>query len=392
MGLKIICSGYLVRYPLGGKSWHELQYLLGMKRLGHDVTYVEHFGWPDSCYNPASNVMTGNPRYGISFLRDLLQDYGLDNHWCYIAEDNTTYGARQKQLEVLARECDLYINQSNVNWIPELEGCARRVLVDTDPVFTQIGAHGLGGLHTRYHVLFTYGHNVHQPFSSMPTGGLRWLPTRPPIVLDQWSVETATASAPFSTVMNWSPIGDQVFEGQVYGMKEREFEPFYSLPSESKQMMEIAVNVSETVRDRLTAGGWQIADPVYVTRSPFSYQIYLKSSRAEFSVAKHGYVAASCGWFSERSASYLASGRPVVIQDTGFSHWLPTGSGIMAFKTHADALAGIENVNSRYDKQCRAAREIAEEYFDSNKVLTYLIERSMNAVADASALPKMESL
>jgi hypothetical protein len=296
MGLKIICSGYLVRYPLGGKSWHELQYLLGLKRLGHDVTYCEHFGWPDSCYDPASEVMTGNPRYGISFLRGLLQRYGFDDHWCYIAEDNTTYGATQK--------------------------------------------HGLGGLHTRYHVLFTYGHNVHQQFSSMPAGGMRWLPPRPPVVLEQWSVEAATASAPFSTVMNWSPIGDQIFEGQVYGMKEREFEPFYSLPSESKQMMEIAVKVPETVRDRLTAGGWQIADPVYVTRSPFSYQIYLKSSRAEFSVAKHGYVAASCGWFSERSAAYLASGRPVVVQDTGFYHWLPTGSGINPLKNHDEALDG----------------------------------------------------
>src|SRR5260370_42608507 len=141
MGLKIVCSGFLVRYPLGGKSWHEMQYLLGMKRLGHDVTYVEHFGWPDSCYDPTSNIMTSNPKYGISFLRGLLHRHGLDGHWCYLAEDTTTYGMTRKQLQSLANECDLYINHSNVNWIAELEGCSRRVLVDTDPVFTQIGAH-----------------------------------------------------------------------------------------------------------------------------------------------------------------------------------------------------------------------------------------------------------
>jgi hypothetical protein len=390
MGLKIVCSGFLVRYPLGGKSWHEMQYLLGMKRLGHDVTYVEHFGWPDSCYDPTSNIMTSNPKYGISFLRGLLHRHGLDGHWCYLAEDTTTYGMTRKQLQSLANECDLYINHSNVNWIAELEGCSRRVLVDTDPVFTQIGAHGLGGLGTRYHALFTYGHNVHQPYCSMPTAGLRWLPTRPPVVVDQWSVEAAIPSAPFSTVMNWSPIGDQIFEGRVYGMKERSFEPYYSLPHETKQPMEIAVKVSQTVRDRLTAGGWQLTDPLNITRSALSYQTYLNSSRAEFSVAKHGYVAASCGWFSERSAAYLASGRPVAIQDTGFSQWLPTGLGVIPFKTHDEAIVGIEKIQSCYDHHCRAAREIAQEYFDSNKVLTSLIERSMNSTANSSTVPTPE--
>ena len=376
--MRIVCSGFLVRYPFGGKSWHELQYLLGLKRLGHDVIYVEHFGWPSSCFDPAMNVMTSDPNYGISVLRGLLHRHGLD-HWCYIAEDGTTYGMARKELEGHADECDLYINLSNVNWIPQLEGCSRRVLIDTDPVFTQIGAHGLGGVHTRYHALFTYGHNVHQASSSMPTGGLHWHPTRPPVVLDRWSVEVGSPAAPFSTVMNWRPIGDQMFEGRVYGMKEREFEPYYFLPRETKQPMEIAVKVPQLVRDRLSAGGWELIDPFHITRSALSYQTYLKSSRAEFSVAKHGYVASWCGWFSERSASYLASGRPVVIQDTGFSQWLPIGSGVIPFKTHDEAIAGIEKINTSYDRQCRAARDIAEEYFASNKVLNSLIEVSMNS-------------
>src|SRR4029079_17640061 len=155
--------------------------------------------------------------------------------------------------------------------------------------------------HTRYHVLFTYGHNVHQEFCSMPTSGLRWLPTRPPIVMDQWWVDAAFPSAPLSTVMNWSPIGDKVFEGRVYGMKERAFEPYYSLPLKTKQPMELAVKVSQTIRERLIAGGWQLIDPISITRSAHSYQRYLKLSRAEFSVAKHGYVVASCGWVRDAS-------------------------------------------------------------------------------------------
>jgi hypothetical protein len=187
--------------------------------------------------------------------------------------------------------------------------------------------------------------------------------------------------------MNWSPIGDQTFDGRVYGMKERSFEPYYLLPRESKQPMEMAVRVSQTVRDQLIAGGWQIINPLNITRDAHSYQTYLRSSRAEFSVAKHGYVAASCGWFSERSAAYLASGRPVVIQDTGFSQWLPTGSGVVPFKTHDEAIIGIGKINSCYDLHCRAAREIAQEYFDSDKVLTSLIERSMNSTINSPTVP-----
>jgi len=380
VGLKIICSGYIVRYPLGGKTWHELQYLLGLQSLGHKVTYVEHYGWADSCYDPARNVMTGNPSYGIEYVKSLLRPYGLDNHWCYIAEDGRFHGMSRKRLAQLCRDCDIYINQSNVNWFPELEECRLRVLVDTDPVFTQIGAHGFGGLNSRYHCLFTYGENVHQSGSDMPTGGVRWLPTRPPVVLNQWRVEPGNRGAPFTTVMNWSPLGDLEHEGRVYGMKERGFEPFFSLPRERGQLMEIAVKVPTPVRTRLIDGGWRLASPVEVTRDPWTYQHYLRASRAEFSVAKHGYVTTRCGWFSERSASYLASGRPTVIEDTGFTAWLPSGLGVIPFNAYGDAVAGIDDINTRYNLHCRTAREIAEEYFDSRKVLSSLIDRSMNGV------------
>lgn len=347
MRLKIVCSGYLVRYPLGGQSWHHLQYLLGFKQLGHDVTFFEDYGWADSCYDPARNIMTSDQSYGIAYLQNLLRPHGLENSWCYLAEDGKIYGMARARLAQICRDADIYFNLSNINWIPELEECRRRALVDTDPVFTQIGAHGLGGPFSRYDVLFTYGENVHRSGCGMPTAGKHWVPTRQPVVLDLWPLTPGDRSAPFTTVMNWSSIGDQRHDGRSYGQKERQFEPFFALPREAEAPMEVAVKLPGPIRARLMDGGWRIADPVAITRDARLYQEYLRKSKAEFSVAKHGYVATRCGWFSDRSAAYLASGRPVVIEDTGFSDWLKTGDGVMAFNAPDEAKAGIDEIDRR---------------------------------------------
>jgi hypothetical protein len=381
MGLKIICSGHLVRYPLGGHSWHHLQYLIGFQRLGHDVTFFEDYGWSNSCFDPALNIMSADPGYGIQYVTRLLERYDLQNRWCYLAEDGIAYGLTRKQLAEACREADIYFNLSNINWIPELEECRRRVLIDTDPVFTQIGAHGIGGPFSRYDALFTYGENVHQSGCEMPTGGARWLPSRQPLVLELWPVKRGPRLAPFTTVMNWSPLGDCEHEGNIYGQKEREFEQFFSLPRATGEPMEIAVSVPADVRKRLAAGGWHIVDPIQVTQDPSRYQHYLSSSRAEFSVAKHGYVSTRCGWFSERSAAYLASGRPTVIQDTGFSRWLNASAGVISFSTYEEAVGAIEEINCNYELHCRAAREIVEEYFNAPKVLSALMETAMNSRA-----------
>jgi len=378
MALRIVCSGYLVRYPLGGFSWHHLQYLVGLQRLGHKVTFFEHYGWTDSCYDPGRKIMTSDPSYGIAYLEKLLRPYGLEDNWCYLAEDGLTYGMPRERLAQLCRESDVYFNLSNINWIPELEHCRRRVLVDTDPVFTQIGAHGLRGPYSQYDLLFTYGENVHKPDCTMPTREVRWIPTRQPVVLELWPMEAANPVAPFTTVMNWSALGDQQHNGKFYGQEDREFDPFFSLPKTSRQSMELAAKVPANVGKRLADGGWRLADPLEFSCDPCIYQRYLRSSRAEFSVAKHGYVVTRCGWFSERSAAYLASGRPVVVQETGFSDWLEPGSGIIPFKTAEEALAGIEDINLRYDFHCRAAREIVREYFDAPKILSTLIQRAMD--------------
>ncbi len=377
MGLKIVCSVYLIRHPVGGLSWHHFQYLLGLQRLGHEVTFFEDYGWANSCYDPAQNCMTSDPTYGIAYLRQLLQPHGLDTQWCYLAEDGTAYGMSREQLAQHCRECDVYFTLSNVNWIPELEQCRRRILVDTDPVFTQIHAHGFGKPFEWYDVRVTFGENVHQPGCRMPTGSARWLPTRQPVVLDLWPVEAGNPLAPFTSVMNWSSIGDQEYAGQIYGEKPREFQPFFSFPHETQEPMELAMNAPDDVRARLEHGGWQLADPLVITRTPWTYQAYIQASRAEFAVARHGYVSTQCGWFSDRSTAYLAMGRPVILQDTGFSAVLPCGAGLLSYRTKAEALAAVRQVGSHYEEHCQAARAVAEEYFDARIVLTDLLEKSV---------------
>jgi hypothetical protein len=375
--LKIVCSGLLIRHPLGGHSWHHLQYLVGLRRLGHEVTYFEDYGWPNSCYDPARGEMTGDAGYGIAYLLKLLRSHGIEDCWCYLAEDGAYYGMPRERLAQLCRECDVYFNLSGVNWIPELEQCQRRVLVDTDPVFTQIGGHGMGGPFSRYYALFTYGENVHRPGCDMPTGGACWLPTRQPVVLDLWPMEAGDTSASLTTVVNWSAYGDREHEGRVYGQKDREFEPFYSLPRDTAEVMEMTVSAPAAVRERLIGGGWRLADPLEITRDPWTYQRYLRASRAEFGVAKHGYVSTKCGWFSDRSSAYLATGRPVIVQDTGFSEFLPCGEGLLAYRSPDEAVAAIRHLHDDYDVHCRTARAVAEEYFDARRVLTDLLERSL---------------
>jgi hypothetical protein len=381
MSLKILCSVHLVRYPLGGFCWHHLQYLLGFERLGHQVAFFEDFGWAGSCYDPAGEVMTSDPSYGVRFVEGLLARHGFRGQWCYLAEDGRAHGTLSREaLGDWCRDCDVYFNLSNMNWVEELGACRRRVLVDTDPVFVQIGAHGAGGRLEDHHRLFTYGENVHRPGCSMPTAGLRWLPTRQPVVLELWDGSGGDAPGghrPFTTVTNWSAYGEHQYQGRVFGQKDREFRRFMDLPARSGEALELAISAPPEVEGLLTTHGWRLADPLKVSVGPEDYRAYLRGSAGEWCVAKHGYVATESGWFSDRSAAYLASGRPVVLQDTGYSRVLPCGEGLMAFREPGEAADAIRRVRRDLPKHRRAARRLAEEYFGSHSILGDLLERSL---------------
>jgi hypothetical protein len=382
MSLNIIFSGHLIRYPLAGPSWHNLNYILGLKELGYNVTYVEDFGWSYSCYDPSLNTKTTNPDYGVSYASKIFEQFNMDTNWSYISEEKKIYGIPRNRLREICNDCDLFISLGNVNWIPEFENTRTKIMIDTDPVFTQIGAHGLQIPLSNYDSLFTYGENINKPSSRMPTGSQKWKPTRVPLYPQLFPPKKGKQKAPFTTVMNWSPWGDKEYKGHVYGMKEREFEPFFDLPLKTAESMLIAVNATSNIlpdlKRKLSVGNWNVADPLIITKNLWTYRDFIDSSRAEFSVAKHGYVTTNCGWFSERSLAYMSIGRPVLIQDTGFSEWLTTGLGVLPFRNVNEVLGGMDKINSNYASHCSAAREIALEFFNSKRVLNRLIEVSLN--------------
>jgi hypothetical protein len=364
--LRIVVLGYVVRGPIGGMAWHHLQYVLGLIRLGHDAWFVEDSDDYPGCYDPARHVVDTDPSYGLAFAADAFERLGIRERWAYHdAHGGGWMGpAASRALEV-CRSADLVLNLSGVNPLrPWLAEVPRRALVDTDPVFTQLrhlydaGARAGAALHTHF----------------VPDDGFPWRPTRQPIVLDAWPVTPGRPEGRFTTVMQWDSYPAREHAGRRYGMKSESFAPYLDLPARTGRRFEIALGSESAPRDRLRGHGWALRDPLSVTRDPWTYQRYLRGSKAEFSVAKHGYVAARSGWFSERTAAYLASGRPALVQDTGFSAWLPTGAGLLAFSSPDEAAAGVEEIDGRYAFHCRAAREAAERCFGSGAVLTELLE------------------
>jgi hypothetical protein len=254
--------------------------------------------------------------------------------------------------------------------------------IDTDPMFTQVKlAQGQTYFRNQvdaHDVQFSFGEGLP---GAAPDTGHRWLPTRPPVVLSEWNPRAAYREA-FTTVMNWTSYNDVTFEGRTYGQKDSEFLRFLDLPRHAAPtVLEIAANVGRTrhtPKDRLTMMGWSVVDPMQVCADLDGYRRYVEGSKAEWSVAKHAYVAGETGWFSDRSACYLAAGRPVVLQDTGFGRILPCGEGLLAFSTQEEAVAAIRAVEADYPRHARAAREIAEACFGSDKVLAELADRAMS--------------
>lgn len=379
--LRIVVLGYIVRGPLGGLAWHHLQYVKGLANLGHDVVFIEDSDDYPSCYDPTREVVDADPAYGLKFAQQAFRGIGLNDRWAFHdAHANTWHGPLASSFLNSSIEADVILNVSGVNPMrPWMMNIPNRVLIDTDPVFTQIKhltdptARCLAEQHTAF---FTFGENYESNGASIPVDGLPWKPTRQPIVLNAWPVTPAPHDGRITTVMQWDSYATATYNGRHFGMKSASFAPFIDLPAcvGTTMEMELAIGSVSAPRDELRAHGWHVRNPVSVTRDPWTYQQYIQDSRAEFTVAKHGYVVSRSGWFSERSAAYLASGRPVVTQETGFSDWLKVDRGLLSFSTPDDACAALSEVNDHYDLHVRAAREIVEEYFAAEKVLGNLID------------------
>jgi hypothetical protein len=378
--LRIVVLGYVIRGPLAGMAWHHLQYVLGLARLGHDVYFFEDSG--DSrycCYDPLRGVTDADASYGLRFAADAFRRIGLVDRWAYYNAHRTEWvGPAATHAVEVCQDADLVLNLSLANPLrPWLANVATRVVIDTDPVFTQVRnltdtvRRELTAAHTAF---FSFGGNVGRGNCAIPVDGFPWLPTRQPIVLDAWPVTAGRREGPFTSVLQWESYAARLHDGRRFGTKAHSFEPYFDLPRKADSRFLLAVGAADDVRSRLRRNGWTLCDPLTVSRNLWTYQRFLRSSAAEFGVAKEAYVVTGSGWFSERSACYLASGRPTVVQETGASSWLPTGSGVLAFTSSNEAAGLVRAVVERYDEHCAAARAIAEEYFDSNRVLTRLLD------------------
>jgi hypothetical protein len=379
--LHIIVLGYLVRGPFGGMAWHHLNYVAGLAALGHDVMVVEDSDDYESCYDPDRGAMGTDPSYGLRFAADALGRLGLGERWAYFdAHTSRWLGPGSGRVLDFCSSADLLINVSGVNPLrPWLLEVPRRALIDTDPAFTQVGhltepaARRTAEMHTSF---FTFGEAIPGGASDVPDDGLPWQATRQPVLLDAWPATPGPAGGRYTTVMQWDSYPPREYGGRRYGMKSETFGPYFDLPRRAVGPFELALGGDPAPREVLRSRGWSVVNPEVRARDPWAYRDYIRGSKGEFGVAKHGYVVSRSGWFSERSACYLASGRPVVVQDTGFSPHLPTGDGLFAFEDPDGAAAAVDEVNRRYAHHCRAARELAAAHFDSRVILTRLIEEA----------------
>jgi hypothetical protein len=386
--LRIIVAGMAAQYPVGGVAWDYLQYPIGLARLGHDVVYHEDtWCWP---YHPLQRAMTDDPAYSAGYLRDFFARYApeLGHRWHYLHLHETSCGMSRAAFDEFAKSADLFINVSGGSFFPDaLSPRCRKVFIDSDPGYNQIilserplwsenvdrWCAGVRA-HDRH---FTYAENFGNADCLMPSAGIAWKKTRMPVVSELWPgrPEAVTPASPWSTVMTWN-----VFKGKLeyrrveYRGKAEEFAKIAGLPRRFDQKFRVAVGGTEAPLTELAAQGWVAEDGPSATLTPKDYQDYIARSRGEVSVAKNVYVALRTGWFSCRSACYLAASRPVVVQDTGFSSILPTGHGLHAFATEDEAATAIEAIEVDYAREMQAARDIALAHFDARDVLPRLVD------------------
>jgi hypothetical protein len=378
--VRVIVTGLIGTYPLGGVAWDYLQFVKGFVALGCDVTYLEDTKqW---AYDPVGQTFTEDCRANVAHLERVMGRVpGMERSFAFRDPSGALYGLGEKELERRCRDADLLLNVSGSIWPDGMYREPRVVAYyDSDPLYTQAVAFAprpddLDGSQSwipRHDVFFTMAENLGAPDCVIPDCGLDWKLTRQPITLDDWIPSPATGER-FTTVMSWKTSPKlPVIDGRTYGGKDVEFLRFLNLPSRTGAGLEIAVS-GPAPRDRLSAAGWRVVDAWERSSTMEIYRDYIGGSLAEWSIAKEAYVASRSGWFSCRSACYLAMGRPVVVQDTGFSNVYPRAEGIWSFRTLDEAAAALDSVRADYARQCEAARATAETYFRAETVLEKLL-------------------
>ena len=384
--MRAVVTGMIATFPVGGVAWDYGQYALGLERMGFDVYYLEDTGLPSYTYDPARGDFVEDCSYGVRFLEESLTGLSpsLKGKWHYRDFDGGSHGIDAEAFDEIVAGADILINVSGGSLLREpYRRCPRKVLIDTDPgwnhfvIFPRWDARSpeqrLEGFRS-HDSFFTYALKLGQPDCPLATFGLQWHATLPPVVMDCW--ESESPGERWTTVMMWNNYKKPIeHNGRTYGAKEMEFGRVEALPAHVPASFEVAVN-GEAPAQRWQALGWSVVNAHPKSVSLDAYRAYIQRSRGEFSVAKNVYVATHSGWVSCRSVCYLAAGRPVVVQETGFSGVIPTGRGLLSFSSLEEAASAVASIERDYEGHQRAARALAAEHFDAGRVLGDLLERA----------------
>jgi len=379
---KIVVSGILFWYPLAGVTYQFLHYLIGLRRLGYEPCYIEDSGrW---VYDPRLNDLSPEAEGNIETVLPALKQHGFDDCWAFRGRypGGKCYGMSESQIDSLYRQADAFLNVTGAQELrDEHRSMKRRIYVESDPFASQVkvakGDQGMIDTLAGHDTLFSFGENLGAPDCDVPVEKFQWLPTRQPVAMELWN-GSVTGGSTYNTITTWHNKGKDIeWRGSTwYWTKDREFTKFIDLPTRRPLQMELAATVGEDVKQLLKKHGWRQTDSIAISRDSDVYGDYIQRARGEFTVARDQYVRPKTGWFSDRSACYLAAGRPVITQETGFSKFLPTGKGLFGFQTTVDILEALDKIESDYEGNCRAAREIAAEYFAAEKVVGSLMQRA----------------
>jgi len=372
----IVIAGSLAQKPgRGGHSWVLLQYLLGFRKLGWDVVFLDRLE-PEMCVDERGSPAFVDDSLNLRYFLDVMRRFGFDGCFGLLCGGTRTIGlSRSEILERVSGSAALVNIMGFLTDHEVLAAARKRVFLDIDPGFGQMWqALGLWDGFSGHDAFVTIAEAIGKPTCSIPTCGLRWITTRQPVVLDEWPpADAADGDGAISSIASWrGAYGPVVYQGRTYGLRVHEFRKFARLPDLATRPFEIALDISNADGkdiELLCRNGWSLVEPGAAAGDPWRYRDYIRRSAAELMIAKGMYVQARSGWFSDRSICYLASGRPVLAQDTGFSEMLPTGEGLLAFETVEQAADATRAVARDYTRHARAARRIAETYFESSIVL-----------------------
>lgn len=360
----ILVGSYMVRYPLGGNLCWGLQWIYGLQQLGHEVYLVEK-GWGWDCFDPETNTSGNDPGTGLRRVSELFERFELRHPPVFVDTTGQHYGVSKTQLTELFRQADLFIDLGSFGTLHDLAVLARRrVFMDLEPAYNQMCFaldQAAGKELPPYDAYYTNGYLIPDRHPQVPDCGVTWKTFINPIAPEMFPYVEPPYGAAFTTVMNWTAHQHIEYGGNKYGQKDSEFPKFMGLPRRVGAPMEVAVAGQQVPRDELTSQGWRIRSAHEVTATFDTYCGYIRGSCGEFSVAKNVFVATRSGWFSDRSNCYLASGRPVVLQDTGFGEYLPCGEGLFAVRDEDAACAAIEAILSDPQRHSRRALEIAND-------------------------------